>query len=211
MSHRETFIVLFVALAILCPSLPAVAEPQFPTRIVDSEGGLRLRTSPDLKGQIIRVIPDGREVDLLEEKPELLVISGKTGKWSRVDTKDGLGEGWVFGGFLADSRVLLGKLAASYNADEEVEPGDSPTWLCITESIVYSGHGGEMEANWYCLVAKVSKKGSVLSVEGNTDRKPAKAEVEWLASGALAKESMDIVLVGPNKIKLGNTIFVRRK
>jgi hypothetical protein len=200
---------LLAFLALTLIAIPGVAEPQYHTRIVDSDGGLRLRSSPDLNAAILTVIPNGSEVEVLDEKPDVLAISGKKGKWTKVDTGNGVG--WVFGGFLADSRSLLKKLAASYDAVEPVEPGDAPTWLSISESIISSGYSGAMEANWYCLVANVTRQDDVYTIEGITDRKPTKDEIHWLANEAQAKESLSIVAVAPDTIGIGDLLFKRRR
>gem|GEM_PF-4347819 len=67
-------------------------------RWVTAEPGLRMRMSPDLKAKRICTIPYAEEVILLEEKGEVIVISGEKGKWSKVKWEGKTG--WVFGGFL---------------------------------------------------------------------------------------------------------------
>ncbi len=72
------------------------------SRWVTAESGLRMRENPDLNAGTIVTIPYNEEVILLEEKGDAIVISGATGKWSRVKWKDKTG--WVFGGFLGKSK-----------------------------------------------------------------------------------------------------------
>jgi len=66
---------------------------------VISEGGLRMRENADLTSEKIATIPNGTKVEKLEETGDVVTISGKTGKWTKVKWEDK--EGWVFGGFLS--------------------------------------------------------------------------------------------------------------
>jgi uncharacterized protein YgiM (DUF1202 family) len=72
--------------------------PPDKVRTVISKGGLRLRDTPDQKGEIITVIPEGEKVEMIEVTGEELTIAGTSGKWSRIRWRDK--SGWVFGGFL---------------------------------------------------------------------------------------------------------------
>lgn len=69
-------------------------------KVVNASGGLRMRSSPDIKGDLIVVIPEKRAVEVLEESGEALSISGRIGRWNRVLYNGRTG--WVFGGFLSD-------------------------------------------------------------------------------------------------------------
>ena len=73
--------------------------PAEKSRTVISKGGLRMRETPDQKGEVMVVIPEGDKVELLETTGDEMTISGATGKWSKVKWKEK--SGWVFGGFLA--------------------------------------------------------------------------------------------------------------
>ncbi len=66
---------------------------------VSNKDGLRMRGKPSTDGEIITVIPSKDEVKILEEVGETLMISGASGKWTKI-IHDGK-EGWVFGGFLS--------------------------------------------------------------------------------------------------------------
>ncbi|MCB1202533.1 MAG: SH3 domain-containing protein [Leptospiraceae bacterium] len=68
------------------------------TMFISAEGGLRMRDKPSVDGNRIVTIPDKSEVQFIEEKGDLISISGKNGKWSKI--KWNQYEGWVFGGFL---------------------------------------------------------------------------------------------------------------
>jgi len=73
-------------------------------RIVKCENGLRVRDLPSLLGEKIALIPNGDEVTILEEKNKKITISGKTGRWSKVNWNSKMG--WVFGGYLIKSSDL---------------------------------------------------------------------------------------------------------
>jgi hypothetical protein len=201
------FLLSLIALALFAG--PGWAEPQYPRTVV-SEGGLRLRNGPDLKAGILAVIPDGTEVQLLEEKPEVTMISGVNGKWTKVWAPT-QGEGWVFGGYLFDSRSLLKTLVASYDSIMVAEPGNAPTWLTISESVISSGYGGSVEANWYCMVSKVSKQDNIYTVEGNSGMEPTPDDIQWLARNAESKLMIRIIAVAPDTISIDNETFRRRK
>jgi hypothetical protein len=215
MSRNAHCLLLVLALSLAFSGLLS-AEPQ--PRIVDSEGGLRLRDAPGLSGKLIAVILDGREVLLLEEKPEVLSISRSTGKWTRVAYSDPKNfTGWVFGGFLVDpytpeSRSLLKRLAGFYNAlDEKTDPGYPPAWLRISETAVSSGHSGSMEARWYCLVAQVARNGDRYTIQGDLGRKPIRDEVGLLAWDAQVGDGLTILATAPDTLRIGDKMYRRSK
>jgi hypothetical protein len=65
---------------------------------VCTKAGLRMRETPDQKGKQIALIPDSEKIVVLEEKSDEITISGKKGKWTRIEWKGKTG--WAFGGFL---------------------------------------------------------------------------------------------------------------
>lgn len=74
-----------------------------PKRIVIANGGLNLRSEPNLKARIITLLPSGSYVYIIEEKIDhILEISGRSGHWVKVlfDENDKMVEGWVFDGYL---------------------------------------------------------------------------------------------------------------
>jgi hypothetical protein len=77
------------------------AETQI--RFVSADAGLRMRDAPHLDGNQLCIIPFNTEVKLLEESGEEITISGAAGKWSKVEWNGK--QGWVFGGFLSESKV----------------------------------------------------------------------------------------------------------
>jgi uncharacterized protein YgiM (DUF1202 family) len=70
---------------------------------VDANGGLRMRDSANLDGNIISTIPNGTTVSVLTETGETVTISNRTGRWTQVSWNGK--SGWVFGGFLADPEL----------------------------------------------------------------------------------------------------------
>ena len=68
------------------------------TATVQADGGLRMRSAPNLEAERILTIPDDAQVEVIERKGETITVSGKSGQWTRVryDSQTG----WVFGGFL---------------------------------------------------------------------------------------------------------------
>ncbi|MBS0618529.1 MAG: SH3 domain-containing protein [Spirochaetes bacterium] len=71
-------------------------------KIVKAGGDvLTMRQTPDVRGKFIYSIPDRTVVKVLEETGDEISLGGAKGKWTRVVT--GGHEGWVFGGFLADT------------------------------------------------------------------------------------------------------------
>jgi|GEM_PF-6376355 len=74
---------------------------------VKAEAGLRMRKSPDLKGEKMHTLSNNSVVEILDERSKELVISGKKGKWTKV--KSCAMTGWVFGGFVEkDSSIKSG-------------------------------------------------------------------------------------------------------
>jgi hypothetical protein len=73
------------------PTQKNINEPRW----VNAESGLKLRSGPGTDFDTLDVIPYGDEV-------ELVTIDGTMGKWSMVRWQKN--EGWVFGGFLSESK-----------------------------------------------------------------------------------------------------------
>lgn len=59
---------------------------------------LKLRKEPSKDSDEIMIIPSGSTVAVLEESGDEVELSGKTGKWKRINFRGT--EGWAFGGFL---------------------------------------------------------------------------------------------------------------
>jgi hypothetical protein len=77
----------------------AHGEPKI--MFVDTAAGLKMRKDPDQKAEVLVVIPNGKSVQIIEEKSEEMTIGSRTGKWCKVEFEGKTG--WVFGGFLKQS------------------------------------------------------------------------------------------------------------
>jgi len=95
---NKRILIIFAGLLIFA----ACGEKEIRFKYVDAEGGLRMRSIPDLKGEKITTIPNHKKVSILEEKEDTIHISGKSGKWTKISYNGT--EGWVFGGFLSDKK-----------------------------------------------------------------------------------------------------------
>ena len=74
-----------------------------PKRIVIANGGLNLRSEPNLNSKIITLLPSGSYVYIIEEKlNHTLEISGRTDHWVKVEfvENEKIVEGWVFNSYL---------------------------------------------------------------------------------------------------------------
>ncbi|MEQ9366636.1 MAG: SH3 domain-containing protein [Leptospirales bacterium] len=61
-----------------------------------------MRSAPTLEAERILTIPDGAAVRVRQTRGAVIEISGQSGKWTEVEFKGQTG--WVFGGFLQESR-----------------------------------------------------------------------------------------------------------
>ena len=61
--------------------------------------GLKIRTAPGLEGQVLKVIPFGETVNILESDPNVETIEWMEGSWIKIEHQ-GV-EGYVFDGFLS--------------------------------------------------------------------------------------------------------------
>lgn len=108
----------------LFPAILSLTASPSITRYVNADGGLRMRTTPDLNGTKLMTIPNNSEVTVIEEKGNTISLSGKNGKWTKVSYNNT--EGWVFGGFLADSKIENIELILSnqiFTASKDLETG----------------------------------------------------------------------------------------
>jgi hypothetical protein len=219
--NANGFIAFAVLASALMPGPRLAAEIHEEVRIVDSDEGLRMRSSPDLAGKVVTVIPDGSTVLKVDEKPAVLTISGATGKWTKVEYRQGdkVNSGWVFGGFLADAETFFyRKICAAYEAQGPVEPGNAPDWLNITPKAVSFGRGGMMEANWYCLVDTVALEGGNLlsiRIEGAVGRAPTEDELRKTAynaefENAEVRKSLTIFVTGQDTVGVDERIFKKQ-
>jgi len=76
-----------------CRKKPQVQE----VRYVAASDGLRLRATPDLKGEKITTIGNGAKVKVIEQGA-IVEIDGLKSNWYRIEFAGK--QGWVFGGYL---------------------------------------------------------------------------------------------------------------
>jgi uncharacterized protein YgiM (DUF1202 family) len=60
--------------------------------------GMNMRASPDQKGEIILLVPYGKQVEVLGKTDKYLEIEGIVGEWYKIKFNEK--EGYVFSGFL---------------------------------------------------------------------------------------------------------------
>ena len=114
-------------------------------KIVDANGGLKMRSVPNTNGDKIGLIPNGATVEIIKENGENLSIAGKTGKWTEVkyDNKTG----WVFGGFLENIgiKIYTGNYYISLDENGSLGINNNTGILHIKEDIITSYW---CEGNW---------------------------------------------------------------
>lgn len=93
-------LVLSVALTIAITGCGKKEQETKKTVIVKAQGGLVMRQAPDPGSPKVTLVPYGDEVEVIEEQATAVVISGVSGKWTKV-TWNG-NTAWVFGGFLKE-------------------------------------------------------------------------------------------------------------
>lgn len=65
-----------------------------------NDNNVRVRSQPNLKGEIVAAFKKGTPLHVLEYKPEIETIGNWTGLWARVKTEDESQSGWVFSYFI---------------------------------------------------------------------------------------------------------------
>ena len=93
-------LVLSVALTIAITGCGKKEQETKKTLIVKAQGGLVMRQAPDPGSPKVTLVPYGDEVEVIDEQATAVVISGVSGKWTKV-TWNG-NTAWVFGGFLKE-------------------------------------------------------------------------------------------------------------
>lgn len=88
----------FVGSVLMVAASASLSMSSAADKLVDAKGGLKVRQEADTKGKVITTLKDGSTVAVLEETGDPVMISGKTGKWTKISA--GNTTGWVFGGFL---------------------------------------------------------------------------------------------------------------
>lgn len=96
-------LVLSVALTIAITGCGKKEQETKKILIVKAQGGLVMRQAPDPGSPKVTLVPYGDEVEVIEEQATAVVISGVSGKWTKV-TWNG-NTAWVFGGFLKEREI----------------------------------------------------------------------------------------------------------
>jgi len=94
---------LFWSLGATClfgtDTLTTLPTPTLPVSYVYAQSGLNLRSAPETNGQVIKVIPFGDKVEILELTDKQQQIEWIDGLWVKV--RHGEQEGYLFEGFLS--------------------------------------------------------------------------------------------------------------
>lgn len=64
-----------------------------------NDDNVRMRSQPNLKGEVLTVLSKGTPLHVREYKPEIETIGQWTGLWTRIETEEGK-TGWVFSYFI---------------------------------------------------------------------------------------------------------------
>jgi len=91
----------------------AEVDPQLNTKYVYAYSGLKLRSQPNLEGQILKVIPYGHKVTILETVEKTDRIEWMTGQWVKV-SHDNM-EGYLFEGFISELPIPEYKFEMTQN------------------------------------------------------------------------------------------------
>jgi len=96
--------ILLVAMTTFNVNANTTTEPIITPEPISSNvtafSGLKIRTAPGLKSQILKIIPFGESVNIIESDVSPSVIEWMEGHWTKVEYK-GI-EGYVFDGFLSE-------------------------------------------------------------------------------------------------------------
>lgn len=122
------------------------AEPIKGDEVVITVDQLRLRESPDIKSNVIKLLKKGDLAYVIEESEKTERIKGIEGKWYKV--KIDLMEGWVFGGFLEKTKREQVKQTDKYT-----------TWFNRSE--------GDNENNYFYM--KMKDKNEVIKIKTDAE------------------------------------------
>lgn len=92
-------LIAFLIFTLFSQGLFATATPTPAITYVYASSGLNLRTAPETNGQIIKVIPFGDKVEIIEYTEKSQQIEWMEGLWVKV--KHNGHEGYLFDGFLS--------------------------------------------------------------------------------------------------------------
>lgn len=182
------------------------------TMYISADGGLRMRDKPSTDGSKIVTIPDKSEVLLTEETGDTITISGKNGRWSKIKYEKY--EGWVFGGFLVESKpplIKIPKELLGWYSDSLEEPSEedpcSIGGLRVTDKMFGEYGGCTAGAAAICIPIKLTftnNEERVYSIDCSNEP-PCKAEdIEKGYEGCDAKVGGHYKIIINNKGLLVN-------
>lgn len=92
-------------------------KPEQEEEIIDmsyviAKSGLRMRSEPSIKGDVVTKIPFNSKVGVIEETGDEFEADGELGRWTKVTWQNNLG--WVFGGFLGEGSSLASSWIQSF-------------------------------------------------------------------------------------------------
>lgn len=93
-------LIAFLVLTLSSSFLMAEVEPTTSTKYIYAYSGLKLRATPGSEGEILKVIPYGDKVTVIEQSDKKDLIEWMSGHWVKVSHDET--EGYIFGGFISD-------------------------------------------------------------------------------------------------------------
>ncbi len=113
----KNLIALFLALAFAVTLVgntePVTKTPHQKTLHVYAYSGLKLRTQPTTQSEVVKIIPYGDKVTLLEQSGQHETIEWMSGEWVKVS--HGESEGYVFEGFISELPIPNYKFEMTLN------------------------------------------------------------------------------------------------
>jgi len=106
-------LIAFLILTVSSNFLMADIEPTLSTKYIYAYSGLKLRATPGSDGQVLKVIPYGDKVTILENSEKEDLIEWMSGHWVLV-SHDGT-EGYLFEGFISDMPIPEYKFEMTQN------------------------------------------------------------------------------------------------
>ncbi|MBL8021174.1 MAG: SH3 domain-containing protein [Leptospirales bacterium] len=167
---------LILCAAVLLTGAISAEESKTDRQYVMAAGGLNMRNEPNVGAQVVLLIPENAEVTVLERTGEEVEIGGKRGKWTKVSF--GSQRGWVFGGFLAASRVVAIPVEAEGTYDES--PCDMPGPVQGLHLFKNSVHRTTCTGEEAWKVVRLEQKGAEYHFRGENVNNPDPAMKDWI-------------------------------
>lgn len=179
-------VILTVLSLTMLQNKDTAAEPKTKNAYVTTS--LRMRTEPNLKGKIIKVLKSGTEITIIETQQEIIKIGNKEGHWAKIMLNNK--EGWVFDPFLRDTKpekyiapgtipkTVRGYYYGEYSDNKSyIDPFNGGVIVINKNSVsYYFGGGGEgaddIEYNVVCMLGSVKKSGKSVTLNCNATCPP---------------------------------------